>query len=57
VKRGAELCVEAENSLNVVGFLAFGNIDINSVTFPESQELDVMPGDAVVGCRDSNTFL
>ena len=50
--RREELRVEKEDSLNMIRFLTFIDVDIHGIAFPPSQELDVMLGDAVVvGCE------
>ena len=36
VKRGKELGVEMEDSANMIGFLAFVNVNIHGVAFPAS---------------------
>ena len=43
MKRREKLSVEMKDFSDMIRLLAFINIDIDDVTFPASQELDVKP--------------
>ena len=55
--RREESRVDKEDFLNMIRFLTFIDVDVHGITFPPSQQLDVVLGDAiVVGC-DCRSFL
>jgi len=51
-----ELGIEMEVVANMVVFLAFVNVEIDSIAFPKAQDLNVMSRNAIVICGDGGTL-